>query len=162
MTHSRELSRNQTPKYYRINQACAIPGSRFENCGNAVTLSPWLAEQAACFIQLQWTPEQFADKLPVSHEAPHVYSDNTIGFTLWDNFCSQKQKRKRYPGGRDGRGKLPHLRPFSERPRQIGFIEQVGHWECGIMIVVNPKCSIVIMVERKSGYGHCHSFSKDC
>ena len=31
-------------------------------------MPPWVAEQAASLLKLQWSPEQIAGKLPVSHE----------------------------------------------------------------------------------------------
>jgi IS30 family transposase len=44
-------------------------------------------EQASELSRLQWSPEQIASKLPVSHESLylHVYSDKARGGTLWKN-----------------------------------------------------------------------------
>ena len=64
----------------------------------------------------------------------------------------QKQKRKRYAGGRDQRGQIPNRWPLSERPLQIEARRQVGHWECDTVIGANHKGAVVTMVERKSGY----------
>jgi IS30 family transposase len=113
-----------------------------------------VAEQAACLLKLQWSPEQIAGKLPVSHETlyRHVYSDKARGGTLWKNLRCQKQKRKRYAGGRDRRGQIPHRRPLSDRPVHIELRKQVGHWECDTVIGANHKGAIVTMVERKSGF----------
>mgnify|MGYP000704343142 FL=1 len=153
-TISRELSRNRGLKGYRPKQACAIATKRSEKCRNAATVPPWVAEQAACLLKLQWSPEQIAGKLPVSHETlyRHVYSDKARGGTLWKNLRCQKQKRKRYAGGRDRRGQIPHRRPLSDRPVHIELRKQVGHWECDTVIGANHKGAIVTMVERKSGF----------
>ena len=153
-TISREISRNRGLKGYRPKQACAIATKRSEKCRNAATVPPWVAEQAACLLKLQWSPEQIAGKLPVSHETlyQHVYSDKARGGTLWKNLRCQKQKRKRYAGGRDRRGQIPHRRPLSDRPVQIELRKQVGHWECDTVIGANHKGAIVTMVERKSGF----------
>ena len=153
-TISRELSRNRGLKGYRPKQACAIATKRSEKCRNAATVPPWVAEQAACLLKLQWSPEQIAGKLPVSHETLylHVYSDKARGGTLWKNLRCQKQKRKRYAGGRDRRGQIPHRRPLSDRPVHIELRKQVGHWECDTVIGANHKGAIVTMVERKSGF----------
>ena len=67
-TISRELSRNRGLKGYRPKQACATAAKRSEKSRNAATMLPWVAEQAACLLKLQWSPEQIAGKLPVSHE----------------------------------------------------------------------------------------------
>ena len=154
-TISRELSRNRGLKGYRPKQACATATKRSEKSRNAATMPPWVAEQAACLLKLQWSPEQIAGKLPVSHETlyQHVYSDKARGGTLWKNLRCQKQKRKRYAGGRDRRGQIPHRRPLSDRPSHIEARKQVGHWECDTVIGANHKGAIVTMVERKSGFG---------
>ena len=154
-TISRELSRNRGLKGYRPKQACATAANRSEKSRNAATMLPWVAEQAACLLKLQWSPEQIAGKLPVSHETlyQHVYSDKARGGTLWKNLRCQKQKRKRYAGGQDRRGQIPHMRPLSDRPSHIEARKQVGHWECDTVIGANHKGAIVTMVERKSGFG---------
>jgi len=151
---SRETSRNRGLKGYRPKQACAIASKSSAKCRNAATVPPWVAEQAACLLKLQWSPEQIAGKLPVSHETlyRHVYSDKARGGTLWKNLRCQKQKRKRYAGGRDRRGQIPHRRPLSDRPVHIELRKQVGHWECDTVIGANHKGAIVTMVERKSGF----------
>ena len=153
-TISRELFRNRGLKGYRPKQACATTTKRSEKSLNATTMPPWVAEQAACLLKLQWSPEQIAGKLPVSHETLylHVYSDKARGGTLWKNLRCQKQKRKRYAGGRDRRGQIPHRRPLSDRPVHIELRKQVGHWECDTVIGANHKGAIVTMVERKSGF----------
>lgn len=154
-TISRELSRNRGLKGYRPKQACATAAKRSEKSRNAATMPPWVAEQAACLLKLQWSPEQIAGKLPVSHETlyQHVYSDKARGGTLWKNLRCQKHKRKRYASGRDRRGQIPHRRPLSDRPSHIEARKQVGHWECDTVIGANHKGAIVTMVERKSGFG---------
>ncbi len=84
-TISRELSRNRGLKGYRPKQACATATKRSEKSRNAATMPPWVAEQAACLLKLQWSPEQIAGKLPVSHETlyQHVYSDKARGGKKW-------------------------------------------------------------------------------
>jgi hypothetical protein len=44
-------------------------------------------------------------------EITHVYEDKAQGGALWKNFRCQKQKRKRYAGGRDRRGQIHYSRP---------------------------------------------------
>ena len=67
-TISRELSRNRGLKGCRPKQACATATKRSEKSRNAATMPPWVAKRAACLLKLQWSPEQIAGKLPVSHE----------------------------------------------------------------------------------------------
>jgi IS30 family transposase len=153
-TISRELRRNAGCRGYRAKQACELACKRSESSRNANTLAPWVKEQASELLRLQWSPEQIAGKLPVSHESLylHVYADKAHGGTLWKNLRCQKQKRKRYASGRDRRGQIPNRRPLSERPAHIEGRQQVGHWECDTVIGAAHKQAIVTVVERKSGY----------
>jgi len=154
-TISRELSRNTGSRGYRPKQACEMSADRAQNSRNASTVAPWVKEQANALLRVQWSPEQIASQLPISHETvyQHVYADKAQGGALWKNLRCQKQKRKRYAGGRDRRGQIPNRRPLSERPLQIEARKQVGHWECDTVIGANHKGAVVTMVERKSGYG---------
>jgi transposase, IS30 family len=153
-TISRELRRNAGFRGYRPKQACELALKRSESSRNARTMAPSVKEQVNALLQLQWSPEQIAGKLPVSHETlyQHVYADKSQGTKLWKNLRCQKQKRKRYASGRDRRGQIPNRRPLSERPVHIEGRKQVGHWECDTVIGANHRGAIVTLVERKSGY----------
>ena len=153
-TISRELSRNTGSRGYRPKQACEISADRAQNSRNAPTVEPWVREAACALLCIQWSPEQIASQLPISHETvyQHVYADKAQGGTLWKHLRCQKQKRKRYASGRDRRGQIPNRRPLSERPLHIEARRQVGHWECDTVIGASHKGAVVTMVERKSGY----------
>ena len=153
-TISRELSRNTGSRGYRPKQACEMSADRAQHSRNAPTVEPWVREAACALLCIQWSPEQIASQLPISHETvyQHVYADKAQGGTLWKNLRCQKQKRKRYAGGRDRRGQIPNRRPLSERPLHIEARRQVGHWECDTVIGASHKGAVVTMVERKSGY----------
>ena len=153
-TISRELGRNEGRRGYRPKQACEQALSRSQGSRNARQIEPWVKHEADVLLGLQWSPEQIAGKLPVSHETLylHVYADKARGGKLWKNLRCQKQKRKRYAGGQDRRGQIPNRRPLSERPAHIEDRKQVGHWEGDTVIGANHKQAIVTVVERKSGY----------
>ena len=153
-TISRELSRNTGSRGYRPKQACEMSADRAQNSRNANAVAPWVKDEVNALLRVQWSPEQIASQLPISHETvyQHVYADKSQGGTLWKNLRCQKQKRKRYAGGRDRRGQIPNRRPLSDRPLHIEARKQVGHWECDTVIGANHKGAVVTMVERKSGY----------
>ena len=153
-TISRELGRNEGCRGYRPKQACELALNRSQGSRNAREVEPWVKREADVLLGLQWSPEQIAGKLPVSHETLylHVYADKANGGKLWKNLRCQKQKRKRYAGGQDRRGQIPNRRPLSERPGHIEDRKQVGHWEGDTVIGANHKQAIVTVVERKSGY----------
>jgi IS30 family transposase len=130
-TISRELRRNAGYRGYKAKQACELACKRSESSRNTSTLAPWVKkEQDSALLRLQWSPEQIADKLPMSHESLylHVYADMAGGGTLWKNLRCQKQKRKRYTSGRYRWGQIPNRRLLSERPARIDKCLQVGHW----------------------------------
>jgi IS30 family transposase len=114
-TISRELRRNAWCRGYKAKQACELACKRSELGRNANALAPWVKEKASALLRLQWSPEQIAGKLPVSHESLylHIYADKAHDGTLWKNLRCQKQKRKRYTSGRDRRGQIPNRRPLS-------------------------------------------------
>ena len=153
-TISRELSRNTGSRGYRPKQACEMSADRAQHSRNAPTVEPWVREAACALLCIQWSPEQIASQLPISHETvyQHVYANKAQGGTLWKHLRCQKQKRKRYANGRDRRGQIPNRRPLSERPLHIEARRQVGHWECDTVIGASHKGAVVTMVERKSGY----------
>ena len=153
-TISRELGRNEGRRGYRPKQACELALSRSQGSRNAREVEPWVKREADVLLDLQWSPEQIAGKLPVSHETlyMHVYADKAKGGKLWKNLRCQKQKKKRYASGQDRRGQIPNRRPLSERPGYVEDRKHVGHWEGDTVIGANHKQAIVTMVERKSGY----------
>ena len=152
-TISRELSRNTGSRGYRPKRACEMSADRGRNSRNANAVAPWVKDEVNALLRVQWSPEQIASQLPISHETVylHVYADKAQGGTLWKHLRCQKQKRKRYASGRDRRGQIPNRRPLSERPLHIEARRQVGHWEYDTVIGASHKGAVVTMVERKSG-----------
>jgi len=134
-----EISCNRGLKGYRPKKSCAIAANLSEKFRIATTMPFWVAEQAACLLKLQWSPEQIAGKLTVSHDTlyEHVDFDKARDGTQWMNLRCQKQKKKRYAGERDRRGQITHRRTLSNRPMQIELRKQVGHWECDTVIGAN-------------------------
>jgi IS30 family transposase len=151
-TISRELNRNSGSRGYRPKQACEHSVKRSQNSLNAPIVETWVRQEACALLRLQWSPEQISSKLPISHETlyQHVYADKAQGGALWKNLRCQKQKRKRYAGGRDRRGQIPNRRPLSDRPLHIEARKQIGHWECDAVIGESHKGAVMTMVERKS------------
>lgn len=153
-TISREVRRNAGQRGYRPKQACELAAQRAQGSRNAKCVEPDVLAQAAFYLAMQWSPEQIAGKLALSHETvyQHVYADKVAGGKLWQHLRCQKKRRKRYASGRDRRGQIVGRRPIGERPAHVEERKQVGHWEGDTVIGANHKGAIVTMVERKSGY----------
>ena len=94
-TISRELRRNAGRRGYKAKQACELACKRSQSSRNACTLAPWVKEQASALLRLQWSPEQIAGKLPVSHESLylHVYADKAQAAPC-GRTCVAKSKRE--------------------------------------------------------------------
>jgi IS30 family transposase len=93
-TISRELSRNTGSRGYRPKQAFEMSADRAQNSRNAPTVEPWVREAACALLCIQWSPEQIASKLPISHETvyQHVYAYKAQGGTL-GRTCAVRSKR---------------------------------------------------------------------
>ncbi len=153
-TISRELSRGRGQRGYRAEQACRKASERAQRSRNARRVDVRVWADVAFYLGVQWSPEQIASKLQVSHESVylHVYANKAAGGDLHKNLRSQKPHRKRHLCGRDRRGQIPNRRPISERPAHIEQRKQVGHWEGDTVIGAAHKQAIVTLVERKSGF----------
>jgi IS30 family transposase len=151
---SRELTRGRGQRGYRAEQACTKASERAENSRNARRVDPKVWADVAFYLGVQWSPEQIAGKVAVSHESVylHIYADKAAGGVLHKELRSQKPRRKRHLCGRDRRGQIPNRRPINERPSHIEDRKQVGHWEGDTVIGAAHKQAIVTLVERKSGF----------
>lgn len=153
-TISRELSRNTGARGYRPRQACLLAEERSLGSRNAAQIATADWNQAVEYLQDQWSPEQIADEIGISHETiyRHVYADKATGGSLYQQLRCQKKRKKRYASGRQRRGQIVGRRSISERPQHIEARSQIGHWEGDTVIGAAHKQAIVTLVERKSGY----------
>ena len=153
-TISRELKLGTGLCNYRPKQACALAAKRAKSSRNASQIAPWVLNMARYMLNLQWSPVQIADKLPISHETLYlrIYADQAHKGQLYKNLRCQKKRRKRYGKGHERRGQIVGRRSIEQRPAHIESRSQIGHWEADTVIGVNHKQAIVTLVERKSGY----------
>jgi len=152
-TVSREIARNQGQRGYRPRQASLLAEARSQGSRNARNIDPEVLRAAFNLVGQQWSPEQVAARLPVSHETlyRHIYWDRAAGGSVWQSLRCQKKRRKRYGSGRDRRGQIPNRRPMSARPAVVETRSRIGHWEGDTVIGAGHKQAIVSLVERKSG-----------
>jgi IS30 family transposase len=153
-TIGRELNRGRGQRGYRAEQACAKESERAQRSRNVRRLDSKVCSEVDFYLGIQWSPEQIAGKVAVSHESVylHVYANKAAGSYLHTHLRSQKPWRKRHLCGRDRRGQIPNRRPTRDRPSHIEDRKQVGHWEGDTVIGAAHKQAIVTLVERKSGF----------
>ena len=128
-TISREVSRNSGLRGYRPKQADLLCQQRAQLSRNATQIDASTLDLVAKQLGLQWSPEQIAASLPISHETiyQHVYADKARGGLLWKQLRCQKKRRKRYASGRDRRGQIKNRRPLAQRPVSVESRSQIGH-----------------------------------
>lgn len=159
-TISRELRRNRGKRGYRPKQAQQFAKERGVNRANGRRVT----EEAWCYAQERlkegWSPEQIAGRLVrekkdgISHETVYqrVYADKRAGGGLWTHLRCQKQRRKRYGGGRERRGQIPNRVSIDERPKVVDHKRRVGDWEGDTVIGARQQQAIVTVVERKTQF----------
>jgi transposase, IS30 family len=78
---SRALSRNTGKRGYRPQQADQRYRERAQCSRNARRIGEAIRALVAELLSLQWSPEQIAASLPISHETiyQHVYADKAQG-----------------------------------------------------------------------------------
>lgn len=153
-TISREVKRGSGLRGYRPRQAQRKAQERAQGSRNAACIGPKVWQDVQACLGLQWSPEQIASQLPISHETIYqkIYADKASGGLLWRFLRCQKQRRKRYASGHDRRGQIPHRRPIAERPAVAERRTHIGHWEGDTVIGAARQNAIVTLVERTSGY----------
>lgn len=154
-TISREIERNKGGRGYRPKQADRLAQERSLGSRNARRIGPDVLSAAFERIAEQFSPEQVAAELPISHETLYqqIYAEKVAGGVLWKNLRCQKKRKKRYASGVERRGQIVDRRPIHERPAEVGLKLVFGHWEGDTVIGARHKQAIVTLVERKSGFG---------
>jgi len=137
-TVSREIHRNTGLRGYRPRQASQLADARSQGSRNAKAVAPETLKQAFDLVGLQWSPEQVAAKLAISHETlyRHIYQDRAMGGSVWRGLRCQRRRRKRYGSGRNRRGQIIGRRPITERPAIVDARVRVGDWEGDTVVIV--------------------------
>ena len=68
-----------------------------------------MKDEANALLRVQWSPEQIASKLPISHETvyQHVYADKAQGGALWKNLRCQKKRENAMRADGTAEGRFP-------------------------------------------------------
>jgi IS30 family transposase len=160
-TISRELSRNQSLRGYRPQQAHELAMVRSHGSTKAIKMTKPLQHLIEEKLSLyQWSPEQISGwlslqgKVSISHERIylHVLEDKQQGDTLYQHLRQSHKKQKKRYGKTDTRGVIPNRRFIDDRPKSVDTKKRYGDWEADTIIGKNHKGAIVTLVERKSQF----------
>lgn len=153
-TISRELRRNRSKRGYRPKRAQTLSDQRAQSSRNAKRISPETINVAVKYLHDEWSPEQIAAALPISHTTVYnrIRADKDHGGQLYKHLRCQRKRRKAYGKSYATRGQILNRRDISERPTHIETREELGHWEGDTIIGANHKQALVTLVERKTGF----------
>jgi len=157
-TLSREMRRNRGQRGYRPKQAHRLARARATGCRSRPRITPRQWQGIADLLGRGWSPQQISVRsrlegtLAVSHEWIYtfVYADKLAGGTLYSHLRGRKRYRKRYAGGRDRRGQIPHRIGIERRPAGANRRLHLGHWEGDT--VHGGRAGVVSLVDRKSRF----------
>jgi IS30 family transposase len=151
---SREISRGCGRRGYRPRKAQNLSYERSQGSRNAREVDEQIVLEVRSLLALQWSPEQIASQLTISHETIYykIYAEKAQGGHLWRSLRCQKKRRKRYASGHDRRGQISDRRSISERSDLIERRSHISHWEADTVIGAVHQHAILRLVERKSGY----------
>lgn len=167
-TISRELKRNTGQRGYRPKQAQQLAASRQQQRASATRISSEIWDTVKARLHEEWSPEQISGRLKterglnISHERiyQYIYDDKRNGGTLHQHLRCQKQRRKRYGGGRDRRGQIAQRQSIEERPIIIEQRERIGDWEADTIIGKGHRQAMLSLVERRSRFTLLHKLDQ--
>ncbi len=167
-TISREIKRNDGPKYYRANQADKAAWDRA--CRPKVCKlanNPTLRYDVARKLRSNWSPEQIAGWLKrtypgsednqVSHETIYrslfIQARGVLRKELQQYLRTQRAiRRSRHASLKnDGLGQITNTVSIRERPASVEDRAVPGHWE-GDLIMGSNNSYIATLVERHTRY----------
>jgi len=124
-----------------------------------------------CKLQLGWSPEQIAGRLPhdhpelrISHEAiyqyiynPHVRKTRELIPLL---VRSHKKRQARGHTKKHRKSHIPDRIPIDRRPAYVEKRQQPGHWESDTIISRQSKEAIGVCLERSTRFVHLAKLEK--
>ena len=160
-TISRELRRNLRPSgHYAAFVAHSYATARRKRVRRGSSFTPEQWRIVLHLIKLDYSPEQASDIISqffgfsISHETIYLYLlyDKKKGGTIYKHLRNvPKRRRKRY-NSYDSRGRLAGKRMIEDRPIEIDYRMDIGHWEGDTVIGKDRHHCIVTLVERKTGF----------
>jgi transposase, IS30 family len=159
-TIERELQRcKDLPKYDpAIAQERALHSQR--QARNAKTIPEHVLSHVECYLRLALSPEQVAGRLRAEGIAApsvetiyqHILKDQTTAGDLFSHLRCQKNRRKRYGGGYERRGRIAGRACIEQRPSIVDKKTRLGDWEGDTVVGKDHQGFLVTLVERKSRY----------
>jgi IS30 family transposase len=168
-TISREVRRNSGPNGYRAARAdrLAVQRTARPRPGKLAD-DPVLRGYVEDKLALSWSPRQISRRLEadfpldpsmrVSHETIYtslfVQTKAVLATELTGRLRTRRVRRRphRRVAVTGRRGRIPDMRPISERPIEVLDRAQPGHWEGDLLVGRYGRSHLITLVERHSRY----------
>ena len=147
----REIKRNRARNGYFAKHAHKL--ARRRHCPNPKTIPGEMWAHVTSYLELQWSPEQIASRVPVSLHSIYrfIRQDKNKGGTLFHNLRFRNQRKRKY-GSTETRGQLSNRKSIHDRPMEIEQRTRFGDLEIDTIVGKNHQQSLVSIVDRKTGY----------
>jgi IS30 family transposase len=146
--------RNSGLRSYRPRQADIICQQRAQTSSNACQIDKKTRTLVAERLNLQWSTEQTAASLPISHETIYQHATQTRqAVAYFGSSCAVKKRNANAtPACETVEASSLVGAPIAKCPAFVEKTIQVGHWEGDTVIGTGHKQAIVTLVERKRGF----------
>ena len=178
---SKELERSPSTISRELKKGIHMPGEgyiadqadrvsqifrRVRRPDTRLSLNDKLREYVKKHIKLGWSPEQISKRLQIkyptdtrmriSHESiyRYVYYE-AKGAERGELINSLPYKKPKRQGGRRNQiymGKIPDRIPIDDRPEEVKYRKQIGHWEGDLIVGKGQKSVIGTLVERATRF----------
>jgi IS30 family transposase len=163
---SREIHRNKSAVFdvYLAHKAHARSAER----ASRTHRRPRLKENLICSyvtekLQLGWSPEQIAGRLPLEHVGKRISTEAIYQFVYDPSvrkefdlvpFLTRRHRKRQKKGHRKTHksSHIPNRIDILRRPKHIAVRKQFGHWESDAAVSRQSKAAINVTTERKSRY----------
>ena len=160
-TISREISRNQTGKYYYPEVAQHKARKRCFKQARKIDKFPSLKRAIYRALRKQWSPEQISAFLKkkyddsTMHLSPesiytylYVFPRGSLRKELLGHLRQFRTKRRQRGKGHAAHGPIPDLVSIHERPEDVADRSIPGHWEGDLIIGEGHHSALGTLVER--------------
>lgn len=160
-TVTREILRSRVDGFYNPFLAEIAHIRQRSHQVPKLKISPALWREIKPKLELRWSPEQISSYLysegMESVSGKTIY--NYVNFHMKGELKKlalkdfrQKGKKRRAPGIKENRGKLPNMTLIDQRPKEVDSRDLPGHWEGDLIIGKNHQSALVVTVERKTRF----------
>lgn len=148
---SREIKRNRARNGYFAKHANKAARIRHRSNPKRIPCEIWA--HVISYLNLQWSPEQIASRVPVSLHSIYrfIRLDKNKGGTLFHHLRFKNQRKRKY-GSPESRGRLSHCKSIHDRPVEIDQRNRFGDLEIDTIVGKKHQQSLVSIVDRKTGY----------